>query len=89
VSHDKRPDLLRRWRFYVEVEDEEDCAYLDTTGAPVDPDDAVPWVGTMRDAHEEAERRADLWEEHDDGWPAGRVTSESLGIVEERGEGAR
>ena len=80
----------RLWRFYVDDFNEEDeSVCLDATGYPVDPEDVDLWTGTKAEATEEAERRADMWEEREEGWLVGRVTSESLGIVEERGEGAR
>ena len=63
--------MIRRWKFYAESLDDEGGFYL--------VEDNL-FTGTDREADQEAERRAETWEEENGGWIP-KVVYESQGIV--------
>jgi len=71
--------IRRRWLFRCEDwNDDEFC--LDAEGNETCEDEAVPWIGSDKEAHQEADRRCDLWEEANNAFVA-KVTMESRGRV--------
>lgn len=71
------PKILRRWAFYAD-----DSFYLDSEGAKIDYTEAYknPFIGDGKSARNEANRRADSWEEKNKSWIS-RIIYESLGLV--------
>lgn len=72
---------LRRWYFSVEDFDD-NLEYLGPDGENIDEDTAKrhPFIGDYSAARDEADRRADRWEQREDAFPA-RVTAHSMGMV--------
>ena len=85
MANDVNPPLgverlvIRRWRFSV-LDWNDDEFWLSGTGESVGEDDAVEFVGTDRQAREEADRLSDLWEEREDALVA-KATYHSRGVV--------
>jgi len=76
---DERIDEKRKWIFSVEdVTDDE--FHLDGKGEEIDYSDAVIFEGSRREAGEEGDRRANLWEQRT-GVIVFKITSHSLGKV--------
>ena len=75
------PSELRRWYFSVEDFDD-NLEYIGPDGENIDEDAAKrhPFIGDHAAAQDEADRRADRWEQREAAFPA-RVTSHSLGKV--------
>ena len=67
--------IVRRWRFRVEDQDGEGC-YVGADGKQ----DSEEWIGTDAEASDEAQRRADAWEDATGGLCL-RVVYESRGQV--------
>jgi hypothetical protein len=53
--------MKRRWIFSIVDDDRE--VFLNENGLAIDYSDAQEWIGDDREAAEECERRADLYEE--------------------------
>jgi hypothetical protein len=70
--------MKRRWIFSVVDDDHE--VFLNENGLPVDYSDAQEWIGDDREAADECERRADLYEELIGGLVL-KVKYHSTGIV--------
>lgn len=68
----------KKWIFRAEMPDDE--IYLDSNGNEIDYLYAVPFIGNVEDAKDEADRRAILFESKNKGIIA-RITYESLGKI--------
>ena len=75
--------LVRRW--YFTLEDYDDTTeYIGPDGESIDDCEAKrnPFIGTLNEAAEEADRRANRWEERED-CCAAQVTYHSMGKVKD------
>jgi len=70
--------MKRRWLFSVVEDDHE--VFLNENGLAVDYSDAQEWIGDDREAADECERRADLYEESTRGLVL-KVKCHSIGVV--------
>jgi hypothetical protein len=68
----------RRWLFSVVDDDHE--VFLNENGLAVDYSDAQEWIGDDREAADECERRADLYEELS-GKLVLKIKHHSIGVV--------